>query len=580
MSFYLDQDLVRGLCDEYSAFLTEDNELLGSLEKTLAEYGSDQELSSQAVEASRTVGEALLETIRCQLECNLCALDDIRSLKYKLGSGVLDGEKLQQGYDSLMMDYRDSCTLADYYQGLSVSEPALFSFWYRSQAEVYRETAQWCLAAAGRVRSQMDLYYQLESDTMSLFLGVEEGRRLLDAALKSLANRIAGGITGGITRGEDFSIYRADWREQYQRSMLMAFGLSGQMLAYYRSCGLSEEFLYSLIREGKDPDTRRFLKNAFAGGEIESLTCLSDQEMEELTPAEQSILTQLILGVVSALPQTKMGTKTEFMLTPNIKVAISNYMKSENEMAAVTLWTDTGERTYSQLLSYCISNITLRPEREVTNGGYSESQVISFSDEMSFKLTEDFQKGVEGELKVQKAIAEDGTKVKLTVSSRLGEEAASNPSMEMKGGVVLTDPATGDTYEILAGVTGEASVMVLSRKAVVASVDNQKQTVTTKVEITRYPQQKKNRKDKGEKKPPENSPKEWSEMTYEERAEALGITVNGRAPLYSELEDLRRLLQAESLSEVFQILCSLGFLFGAGWEALSEIMSLGLVPGF
>ena len=61
MSFYLDQDLVRGLCDEYSAFLTEDNELLGSLEKTLAEYGSDQELSSQAVEASRTVGEALLE---------------------------------------------------------------------------------------------------------------------------------------------------------------------------------------------------------------------------------------------------------------------------------------------------------------------------------------------------------------------------------------------------------------------------------------------------------------------------------------------------------------------------------------
>ena len=50
MSFYLDQDLVRGLCDEYSGFLTEDNELLGSLEKTLAEYGSDQELSSQAVE--------------------------------------------------------------------------------------------------------------------------------------------------------------------------------------------------------------------------------------------------------------------------------------------------------------------------------------------------------------------------------------------------------------------------------------------------------------------------------------------------------------------------------------------------
>ena len=154
MSFYLDQDLVRGLCDEYSAFLTEDNELLGSLEKTLAEYGSDQELSSQAVEASRTVGEALLETVRCQLECNLCALDDIRSLKYKLGSGVLDGEKLQQGYDSLMMDYRDSCTLADYYQGLSVSEPALFSF---SAGKRYHVSFSGCGGRAASARCRPEI---------------------------------------------------------------------------------------------------------------------------------------------------------------------------------------------------------------------------------------------------------------------------------------------------------------------------------------------------------------------------------------------------------------------------------------
>ena len=165
-------------------------------------------------------------------------------------------------------------------------------------------------------------------------------------------------------------------------------------------------------------------------------------------------------------------------------------------------------------------------------------------------------------------------RVDIVVASMVGFSGLAPTIAALKAGKVIA-LANKETL-----VAAGSIVMGLSRKAVVASVDNQKQTVTTKVEITRYPQQKKNRKDKGEKKPPENSPKEWSEMTYEERAEALGITVNGRAPLYSELEDLRRLLQAESLSEAFQILCSLGFLFGAGWEALSEIMSLGLVPGF